>query len=156
MNILGSLWLRQQAKQMTNIPIIDGHFWVERDGEIIDWDFPEYSNVRKSWGCGKEKKYLPAPEMTQKIMIGMFKKAFSSPFPKNQSWEDIVSELYELSKSVGQLEPQYGLCYKNCFLEIHQRGGKLVFGSLGFKKPDGSFHYEYGGEDYLTIADFTK
>jgi hypothetical protein len=136
------------------LPDIDGHFWVVRDGKIIDWDFPEYSRVRKMWGCGKEKTYLPAPETTQKIMIGMFKKAFCSNFSKTQSWEDILKEFYELSDSMGMSAPQYCRCFQNCLIEIHLRGGELVMGSLGFKKPDGSFHYEYGGTDYLTIADF--
>ena len=65
-----------------------------------------------------------------------------------------MTEFYELSDIMGAVEPEYCRCFQNCLLEIHQRGGELVFGSLGFKKPDGSFHYEYGGTDYLTIADF--
>lgn len=139
------------------LPTIDGHFWVMRDGKIIDCDFPmPYAQVRKMWGCGKEKNYLPAPEMTQKLMIGMFKKAFSSNFSKTQTWEEILTEFHSLSCMVGAVEPQFGRCFQNCLIEIHMRGGDLVFGSLGFKKPDGSFHYEFGGTNYLTIKDFLK
>jgi hypothetical protein len=136
------------------LPDIDGHFWIVRDGKIIDWDFPEYAQVRRMWGCGKEKTYLPAPEMTQKLMIGMFKKAFSSHFSKTQTWEEILAEFHGLCCLAGAVEPQYCRCFQNCLLEIHLRGGELVFGSLGFKRPDGSFHYEYGGTEYKTIADF--
>ena len=139
---------------MNGMPVIDGHFWVERDGKIIDWDFEEYCNVRKMWGCGKEKKYLPAPEITQKIMIGIFKKKMMEIFEIN-NWEDCVAEFYKLSVIIG-LKPTFDRCFQNCLMEIHERGGELVFGSLGFKKPDGSFHYEYGGENYLTIKDFRK
>ena len=139
------------------LPTIDGHFWVVRDGKIIDKDFPrEYTQVCREWGCGKEKNYLPAPEMTQKLMIGIFKKAFSSYFEKRQSWEDILAEFHYLSCMTGTVEPEYGRCYQNCLLEIHLRGGELVFGSLGFKKPDSSFHYEFGGTKYLTCNDFLK
>ena len=141
---------------MSNLPSIDGHFWVVRDDKVIDWDFPEYSLVRRMWGCGKEKSYLPAPEMTQKLMIGIYKKAFSSAFSNKNSWEKNLEEFYLLSKKMKMTEPQFGRCFQNCLLEIHQRGGELVFGSLGFLKDDGTYHYEYGGTNYLTIADFRK
>jgi hypothetical protein len=136
------------------LPTIDGHFWVVRDGKIIDWDFEEYSKVRKMWKCGKEKTYLPAPEMTQKIMIGMYKKAFSSHFSQTQSWEQILKEFYSLSAMVGMIKPEYSRCYQNALIEIHKNGGELVFGSMGFKRIDGSIHYEFGGVEYKTITDF--
>ena len=142
--------------QQIELPDIDGHFWIVRNGKIIDWDFDEYSQIRKIWGCNKTKTYLPAPEITQKLMIGMFKKAFSSYFSENQTWEQILEEFYIISDMIGMIEPQYRRCFQNCLLEIYKRGGELIFGSLGFKKSDGSFHYEYGGINYLTIADFIK
>ena len=137
---------------MPRLPTIDGHFWIERDGEIIDWDFPQYSKMRAMWGCGTEKKYLPAPEMTQKIMIAMFKKALSKSFKS----DDVFAEFYEFSKSMGLNKVMFNCCFQNCVMELQERGGRLVFGSLGFKRADGSYHYEYGGDNYTTVAHFTK
>lgn len=137
-----------------SLPIIDGHFWVVRDGKIVDWDFPEYDCVRSVWKCGKERNYLPAPEMTQKVMVAMYQKAFRGAAGNGKLWEDIVTEYYALSVSMGMAKPMYGHCFHNCLLEIHQRGGNLVFGSMGFRKRDGSYHYEFGGENYRTISDF--
>jgi hypothetical protein len=142
------------SNKIIEMPSIDGHFWVVRDGKVIDWDFKQYEQVRKVWGCGKERTYLPAPEMTQKIMLGIYKKCIHSAFGVSQSWEEILAEFYSLSAMAKMVEPQFGRCFQNCLIEIHQRGGEIVFGSLGFKKPNGDYHYEYGGIEYKTIADF--
>ena len=39
-------------------------------------------------------------------------------------------------------------------MEIAQRGGELVFGSMGWKKQQG-IHYEYGGENW-TVSQHLK
>jgi hypothetical protein len=126
----------------------DGHFWVLRNGEIIDFDFSkEYAICRRLWKCGKEKVYLPAPATTQRIMTAIQKKGISgSP---DMTWDDIVECISR------DYKPTFGYCFLNCIVEIHKRGGELVFGSFGWKKTDGSgIHYEYGGENYKAVADF--
>jgi hypothetical protein len=39
-------------------------------------------------------------------------------------------------------------------IEQRKNGGRIVFGSMGFKREDGSVHWEYGGEDWVTVQDF--
>jgi hypothetical protein len=137
------------------LPTIDGHFWIVRDGKIIDWEFNEYNLIRKIHNCNKEKNYIPAPETTQRIMIAMFKKPVMNALKKN--WEEALKEFYELSLKYNMIEPQYNRCYQNCLIDIYKNGGELVFGSLGFKKKGtNEYHYEYGGENYKTIKDFMK
>jgi len=139
------------------LPTIDGHFWIVRDGKIIDWEFEEYNLIRKIRNCNKEKNYIPAPETTQRIMIAIHKKAFSSYFSKTQSWEDIIAEFYNMSVMLGMVKPECQRCYQNCLIDIYKNGGELVFGSLGFKrKGTNEYHYEFGGENYKTIKDFMK
>ena len=136
------------------IPIIDGHFWILRDDKIIDWDFDEYKVTLSMWKCENKKKYIPAPEMTQRIMIAIFKKAFSSHFP-TMTWEKTAENFYNMTESAGLLTPRYSRCFQNCLIEIHKNGGQLIFGSLGFKHENNEeYFYEFGGEDYKTIADF--
>ena len=135
------------------LPTIDGHFWIVRNGEIVDWDFPEFSKIFKMWDCKNEKHYLPAPNMTQQIMIGMFKKTLIKAFDK--PWEETLAEFHALSSQIKMTAPQFSRCFQNCMMELHERGGELVFGSLGFKKKHSEeYHYEWGGVNYKTIADF--
>ena len=74
------------------LPTIDGHFWIVRDGKIIDWEFREYDIIRMVRNCNKEKDYLPAPEMTQKIMIAMFNKVVTNTF--NKPWDEALKKFY--------------------------------------------------------------
>jgi len=138
------------------LPSIDGYFWIVREGKIIDWDFPEYAEVRSYWKCGTEKDYIPAPPVTQQLMINIFQKCLSSHY-KGLEWYDVIEKFYKKSKAFHLIEPQFNCCYQNCLIELYLRGGELVFGSLGFKKKNGTgFHYEYGGDSYKTVTDFIK
>ena len=51
--------------------------------------------------------------------------------------------------------PSFGQCFFNCLMEQHLRGGEIVFGSMGWVREDGSKYYEYGGENFKIVADFT-
>lgn len=130
-----------------NFPIVDGHFWIVRDGEIIDWDFEDHKYIQKVWGCNQTKEYLPAPAITQKIMISMFNKVIVHNV-------DCVKMFYNQSKKYGLLEPRFNACYQNCIIEQHLRGGEIVFGSFGFQKRNGGIHYEFGGSDWTTVKQF--
>jgi hypothetical protein len=150
-----SMIRKNPEKKVIPLPTIDGHFWVVRDGKIIDWDFPaEFAEIRRTWKCGTEKNYIPAPVVTQKIMTQMFKKAFSSVL-ESDDWNENMEEFKFWNKFANMPDVRYSCCFQNCILEIHERGGELVFGSLGFKKNNGvGYHYEWGGENYNSVSDF--
>jgi len=138
------------------LPTIDGHFWVVRNGEIVDTNFPEYDLIRKVHGCEPETcVYLPAPEMTQKIMIQKFNNTVKKIMGQDD-WDKCMKEVVFMTYLAGIKEPQCYNCYQNASIEIFHNGGELVFGSMGFKKTDGTYWWEFGGEDYKTIKDFRK
>jgi hypothetical protein len=137
------------------LPTIDGHFWIVRDGKIIDWEFDNYKIIRMVHNCNEEKDYLPAPDMTQKIMIAMFNKVITNTF--NKPWDEALKKFYEISLKINRTKPECNRCYQNCLMEIYENGGELVFGSLGFKKKNSNdYWYEYGGKEYKTVKDFIK
>jgi len=162
--------LEQQPQQATNkmdsLPVIDGHFWVERDGRIFDAPCEkEYGDICRLHGCDStDKKYLPAPELTQKLVINIFTKAYGKIALKNEktSLESLCSWFLKSVEEVygkGHKRPTdgFGSCLQYAFCELAENGGKLVFGSLGFKRRNrAGHHYEYGGEgeDWKVVADF--
>ena len=139
------------------LPTIDGHFWVVRDGKIIDTDFEDYAYICKVRNLiRKDKHYLEAPVMTQKIMTAMFLKTFKYVF-EVETFEEICSSFNDFSKHVGMTKPEFGRCFQNCLIEIAENGGDLKFGSLGMKKRNKEgYFYEYGGIEYTKISDFRK
>ena len=139
-------------------PTIDGHFWVVRDGKIIDPIFDEYKAICEMRGADwKQQLHIPAPEMTQTIMLGIFKKVLDKSFGENPFEKQIENFCNLTIEILGELKPRYQNCYKNCLLEINARGGDIVFGSMGFKYNDiNEYWYEYGGKNWTTIKDFMK
>ena len=105
-----------------------------RDGKIIDTDFEDYAYICKVRNLiRKDKHYLEAPVMTQKIMTAMFLKTFKYVF-EVETFEEICSSFNDFSKHVGMTKPEFGRCFQNCLIEIAENGGDLKFGSLGMKK----------------------
>ena len=146
----------EEEEKYSIFPVVDGHFWVVRDGQIIDPFFDEYKDICAFNKCDwKESSHLPAPEITQKIMIGMFKKGLDKSIGE-KPFEEQISEFANLSRKIIE-KPVFGKCFQNCLLEISDNGGDLVFGSLGWKiYGTDKYFYEYGGEDWKTIRDFRK
>jgi len=132
-----------------SFPTIDGHFWVERDGEIIDPHFDKYDVVKKIHSAvGTKNIHLPADNMTQKIMIAIFDTKITKNGYKNR--DDFTNDLI----SVGY--KRYGLCFTNALMEIQENGGNLIFGSWGFPtKYKGDF-YEFGGADWKGVSAFLR
>tara|TARA_R110002110_G_scaffold257615_1_gene473627 strand:- start:1487 stop:1825 length:339 start_codon:yes stop_codon:yes gene_type:complete len=112
---------------------MDGHFWIEKDGEILDPHFKQYEIIAKINDCdASDKDYIEAPLLTQ-IWIAHY------------------------ASEIKWSERGYGACFTNA-LEIQSKlGGRLVFGSMGFKnnnKP--GYFYEYGGIDWKHASEFIK
>ena len=149
-------------------PTIDGHFWVVRDGKIIDPVFNGYKYVCKVHDADVTTlSHIPAPMMTQKIMINIFTKVMENVLWSDNCFDKVYNcfdkgdncfdKFYKMSMITKNSTPEWNRCWQNCLIEIYENGGEIVFGSLGFKyKNKEGFWYEYGGEDYKTIKDFIK
>lgn len=125
-------------------PIIDGHFWVERDGKIIDPYFQEYDFIKKFQNLTGDIVYLEAEQLTQKLINTKFNKILDELFG---------TEAYKKFRD-GSIECKrpkaiFGGCYQNSVIEIANNGGILKFGSMGWKrKSKAGIHYEFGGEGW--------
>jgi hypothetical protein len=129
-------------------PIFDGHFWVERDGVIIDTEFKEYDYIKKAHGAKDGMKYKEADAMTQKIMIGIMMKVLE----KN----GLTCESFRaLAASCGLLKPMFRCCIQNSIIALGE-GGVLKFGSMGWEKPNGKVWWEFGGEDWTGVSKFLE
>lgn len=151
--IVEKLTPREIVTKLNNVtlglPTIDGHFWVERDGKKIDPYFEEYDVVKRVHH-GKRWVYLPADELTQRMMIAIFDKVIKKEFATIEEYL-IYTHEYNGVQGFG-----FGYCHKNALAEIVGSGGTLVFGSYGVQRKDGSIFYEYGGEDYKNVKAFIK
>ena len=126
-----------------NFPTFDGHFWVERDGEIIDPYFKDYDFIKQMNGCKGKQIHLPATAMIQQVFIKKFKAVEDNLGISDSDYTHMFGE------------PRPFCCYQNCRLEIILRGGNLVFGSMGWAKKSGGIHYEFGGDGW-TVSQFLK
>ena len=131
------------------LPIIDGHFWIERDGKIVDTYFKGYDYVKKVNNLTGEMVYKEADDTTQKIMIMMFRKSLAKA-------GFTIRRYVAFKKLLGMNKPMEDDCYFNCLLELKE-GDMLKFGSMGWNKKDGSgVWWEYGGEDWSGVSAFLK
>ena len=128
---------------MNKFPTIDGHFWVVRDGKIIDPDFDMYHFIKKMNNCRGKTEYLPADKIVQDVMIKIFQSVIND--------DDLYSNLKKYNHCA-----TFGRCYQNAIYEIKENGGELVFGSMGWKfRKSQKIHWEYGGENW-TVHQFLK
>jgi len=125
---------------------IDGHFWVEKDGKIIDPYFKEYDYL-KNYHNGTSITYLPAPELIQNVMIKKLEKLILKHFTNYNLFLNRINFVFP--------KLQFGFCQINTHINYNKYGGKIVFGSLGIIKQDNSIWYEYGGKDW-TVKQFLK
>ena len=156
------------------LPKIRGHFWVERDGEIIDWDFPEHTRLRKKLKCVPEwNAYLRAPPKTEDAMIRLFEKLTLKAFQAD-NWNNMMPEFIMVAKMTGNGDgPIFDKCWTNVIQEAYYNGGVIRFGSMGYKcktkvlrtlaSPDevtrlepfnGTYLWRYGHEDFHHLTDF--
>jgi hypothetical protein len=104
---------------------------VEREGEIIDPWFQRYERVVSIRNTKTERVYLPAPEKTQVV------------------WLDLLKRCATKSPTIA-----FGYCPNNAQLEVDANGGRVVFGSMGFQREDGSVWWEYGSPQLKKPEDF--
>ena len=124
-------------------PCVDGHFWLVRNGKIIDPYFDDYTFVKKVQGCNNKQVYLPASPLVQTILKRKFAEV-------DESWG--VTKQFIIDDFNGK--PLSGRCYHNARM-LMEDGDELVFGSMGWHKKTGGIHYEFGGEDW-TVKQFLK
>jgi len=130
-------------------PTIDGHFWVVRNGQIIDTDFKEYNSVKMINGCSGGMVYKEADKITQKIMTAMFMKCLESMGFDMESFKRFSVENKRAS-------PRFNSCFQNC-LTTYQEGDEIKFGSMGWKYLNNCrVWWEYGGEDWAGVKAFLK
>ena len=122
-------------------PTIDGHFWVERDGKIIDPYFQDYDAIKMIQRLKGDRIHLEAEPLIQAIM--------TKKFEKSEDQKGMISLLLIVDT------PEPYQCYSNSIVEIKKRGGVLKFGSMGWKRKAGGIHYEFGGEGWK-IHQFLK
>ena len=130
-------------------PMIDGHFWIERNGKIIDPYFKDYDFIKKINGLTGDCIYLEAEQLIQTVMIKRFNKVINHYNGTSTSTtEDDYKIFRDISEKHGK-KPTVNKCFQNCVLEIANNGGNLKFGSLGWKRKSGEgIHYEFGGEGW--------
>ena len=137
------------------LPKINGYFWVERDGEIVAWDFPELTRLCKKFKCVTDvHAYLPAPPKVENAMIRLFEKLTLKAF-QTDDWNEMMSEFILVAKMTGNGDKAlFNKSWTNVIQEAYYNGGKIRFGSMGFKKKDGTYHWHYGHEDSKVLIDF--
>ena len=123
-----------------------GHFWVVRDGRVIDPKFSEHRQIQRQNRLQDVSCHLPAPVMTQKVMMASHIRASKKVFGENYATE--FQRLFE-NRS------HFGMCFFNAVMEQHRNGGEIVFGSMGWLRDDDTEYFEYGGRDFQVVADFT-
>jgi hypothetical protein len=152
-----------------NIGTINGHFWVERDGKVVDTTIntkgfkeQECNRTRIAMTFGMtmgvnakklceglknpEYVYVEAPPITQKIMIASIMTPYIKVFNGN------VDFALECLSTI-TYRPKFGCCNMNALMEQMNNGGEIKFGSLGYKV-FGVTDWCYGCDTYKTIKEF--
>ena len=142
-----AMYLVKQNKLIMNST--EGHFWVERNGKIIDPLYKEHIEWCEEMGCCSTRKYVKcADEILGKMFIIQFMYCF-----------DLECETYKKAKKIGcQVHhgDGYGYCFHNACKEIYKNGGTLCFGSLLFKnKHNNDYQVKYGDiRDRSNISEY--
>ena len=137
------------------LPQIKGHFWVERDGEVIDWDWPQHRKLRRQLDCERNLNvYQRAPSKVEEAMIRLFKRVTLRAF-QCEEWDDMMVEFIFVAKMTGNADgPTYNKCWTNCIQEVFHNGGEIRFGSMGFVRKDKTYRWYYADDKCEDMADF--
>jgi hypothetical protein len=148
----------------------DGHFWVVKEDNNIDTYFTEYDYIKKINKCDGEMKYLQAPPLVQAVMIGLAKKTLKTNLKKASlkqgyipldEYEKAMRKDIDVDEALEQYELRANACHITAFALQKKHGGKIVFGSMGWRKKNSNpkdwrngIHWEFGGADWTTVAEF--
>lgn len=119
-NLYFESWEELKRVNMAELPddIIPGHFWVERDGKIID---PRLTP------CRRKKYYKEAsPELQQEAI----KKYINS----NRAYFKKEIHAIMADDPDGIFYPIYGMCHFNAYAEHILYGGRICYGESDFIK----------------------
>jgi hypothetical protein len=133
---------------VNSMPCVDGHFWIERDGKIIDPHFPEQDYVKRVHR-GVKFVYKPADVNTQTLIKMMHLRSI-----EKGGYEGLDDFLIDYQMIAGA-EALHGYCFFNALIECEE-DDKLIFGSWGVERADGTKFWEYGGEDWTGVKAFIK
>jgi hypothetical protein len=124
-NAISKELFQEQAPKFERGLSIDTHFWVERDGKIIDPLFPELKHVTE-----KNRVYLHASDDDMFYALD-YLRYYSSMFDTvNEHRADWVNT--------------FGYCFVNAMCEMWRNGGDLKMGCLGIKKTKVAVYWFYG------------
>ena len=132
---------------VNSMPCVDGHFWIEREGKIIDPHFPEHDYVKRVHR-GVKFVYKPADVNTQALIHLMHIRTIE------KGGYDLVDFLIDY-RTIAGAEARHGFCFFNVLLEFKE-GDNIIFGSWGVERADGTKFWEYGGEDWTGAKAFIK
>ncbi len=134
----------------SELPVVDGHFWIERDGVIIDPTFPEYDIIRRLNGCTSVQKHQKAPQWICDRLFNRYMKCYQEAFGEDE-WTDTLYPMF-------LDQPRYSCAVQNVMADVAYNGGNVCFGSMGWErnnKKKGTF-WEYGCEEWTTLNDYLK
>ena len=112
--------------------IIKGHFWVVRDGKIIDPYFPLYDEIKKEHKLTGNRIYKLASKQRRREM----KKEFITP---KMEWitewknDDHPNRPLNWEKCLNDF-PEARSCAFNAVMEKILRGGQICYGDMGWKR----------------------
>jgi hypothetical protein len=137
------------------LPKNKGHFWVERNGEIIDPEFPQYRRLRRKFNADPEIHcYLRAYPKVEEAIIRLYRRITLKAFDC-EKWDDMMVEFILVAKMTGNADaPIFNKSFTNAIQEVYHNGGEIRFGSMGFKKKDGTYHWYYADDQCKDMADF--
>lgn len=133
---------------------INGHYWVERDGVIIDPYFPNYDDFKKFHKIKKNKKnkrvYVEATNpITKQTALKFLENRLLKPFGDRRKAVDLML--------MCGYTPEPRCCQFNAVIEAERNGGVIKFGSVGMESDDKTKTiWIYGNKNYDTLADFAK
>jgi hypothetical protein len=137
------------------LPKNRGHFWVERDNQIIDFNFPQYCRLRRKFNADPETNcYLRASPKVEEAIIRLYRRITLKAFDCD-NWDDMMIEFIFVATLTGNADaPTFNKSFTNAIQEVYHNGGEIRFGSMGFKKKDGTYHWYYADDQCKDMADF--
>lgn len=136
------------------LPKTHGYFWVERDNQIIDYDFPQYRRLRRKFVATETNCYLRAPPKVEEAIIRLFKRVTLRAFDC-YDWDEMMVKFLLVAKMTGNADgPVFNRSFTNAIQEVYHNGGEIRFGSMGFKRKNGTYHWHYANDQCKDMADY--